>query len=358
MLKIATKGGQIARITTFSKVPTTTFSALSALAATRIFQSVSFNATNGRLQSFPILGFRSFNDAPQMNQRKPRRPITAPIVLVRGLPWERHTENDVRELFQGLEVSNIKILTDAATNKPTGYVFVEFPTIEETTKALRQTRNITVDDRNVFVRTTTPEEREQAVADHAKPSLVFAVRRIPYSTTETEIRSLFDDIKIQAITVGNGVAYVRVASKEDLENAMKKTGAEFARKKIIVVGASDFDFRLAESKPPRVVRIRGAPNSSTEEDFRQFFKDIEISNVTFTTREGISGRQVPGDVFVEFNNPEDVEKALQFDRQNMGDRYLQIFRSSYKERKQKLLQQEQQHQISSENPTSEFEESK
>jgi len=355
MLKIATKGGQIARITTFSKVPTTTFSALSALAATRIFQSVSFNATNGRLQSFPILGFRSFNDAPQMN-RKPRRPITAPIVLVRGLPWERHTENDVRELFQGLEVTNIKILNDPTTQKPTGYVFVEFPSIEETTKALRQTRNITVDDRNVFVRTTTPEERDQAVADHAKPSLVFAVRRIPYSTTEPEIRSLFDDIKIQAITVGNGVAYVRVASKDDLESAMKKNGAEFARKKIIVVGASDFDFRLAESKPPRVIRIRGAPNSSTEEDFRQFFKDIDISTVTFTTREGISGRQVPGDVFVEFNAPEDVDKALQFDRQNMGDRYLQIFRSSYKERKQKLLQQEQQHQISG-NPSSEFAES-
>jgi RNA recognition motif-containing protein len=356
MLKIATKGGQVARITTFSKVPTTTFSALSALAATRIFQSVSFNATNGRLQSFPILGFRSFNDAPQMN-RKPRRQITAPIVLVRGLPWERHTENDVRELFQGLEIANIKILTDAATQKPTGYVFVEFSSIDETTKALRQTRNITVDDRNVFVRTTTAEEREQAVADHAKPSLVFAVRRIPYSTTEPEIRSLFEDIKIQAITVGNGVAYVRVASKEDLENAMKKTGAEFARKKIIVVGASDFDFRLAESKPPRVIRIRGAPNSSTEEDFRQFFKDIDISNVTFTTREGISGRQVPGDVFVEFNNPEDVEKALQFDRQNMGDRYLQIFRSSYKERKQKLLQQEQQQQQMPES-SPEFEEPK
>jgi len=356
MLKIATKGGQIARISAFAKVPTT-FSAVSALSATRIFQSVSVNAPNGRFQSFPLLGFRSFNDeAPQMT-RKPRRPITAPIVLVRGLPWERHTENDVRELFQGLEISNIKILTDPTTQKPTGYVFVEFPSIEETQRALRQSRNVTVDDRSVFVRTTTTEERDQAVADHAKPSLVFAVRRIPYSATEPEIRSLFDDIKIQAITVGNGVAFIRVASKEDLDNALKKSGAEFARKKIIVVGASDFDFRLAESKPPRLVRIRGAPNSSTEEDFRQFFKDLDIYNVTFTTREGISGRQVPGDVFVEFNSPEDVNKALQLDRQNMGDRYLQIFRSSYKERKQKLLQQEQQQQMSGQNTSSDFPES-
>jgi len=324
-----------------SKAPSSFAAVSSAFGLLRVQSASSFSSK----MQLPILAIRSFNEIPE-SARRPRKTLEAPVLLVRGMPWERHTEEDIKSLFGPFELSKVSILTDPATQKPTGHIFVEFPSVEEAQRALRHTRNVIVDERNVFVRPSTLEERQQAVDDHKKPSLVVQVRRIPYSASEAEIKALFEDIKIVGMTVGNGVAHIRVASREDFDNALKKTGTEFARKKILVISGSDFDYRLAESKPPRFVRVRGAPNTATEEDFRSFFKDLEIRSVAFTTREGISGRQTPGDVFIEFANAEDVDKALQLDRQNLGERYLQVYKSSYKEKKARLLQQEEQRQQS------------
>lgn len=73
-----------------------------------------------------------------------------------------------------------------------------------------------------------------------------------------------------------------------------------------------------------VVKLRGLPWSATTEDIIKFFKDCSIlggkTGVHMTTsREG----RPSGEAFVEFESPEDVRRAIQRDRDHMGNRYIE-----------------------------------
>jgi len=346
MLRITGRGSSLVKV--LSKVPAVNNKVSASFVSALFRPTINVNTNNG-FQAPTILGLRSFCAETDEGYRRPQRrgppriPVTSPVLLVRGLPWERHNEEDIRALFGGLDIApnGITICKANQTGKPTGLVFVQFSSIEETQKALRQTRNIQVDERNVFVRPSSDQERDSAIEDHKKPSLVVVVRKLPYSASESEVRAVFPDAKIDDIAVGNGLAYIRFASQEDVQKALEKSGVEVARRKTIIIPSNEFDLRSAQARPPTVVRIRGAPTTATEQDFKNFFKDLQVQSITMTTREGISGRTVPGDVFIEFADAESVDKALKLDRQNMGERYLQIFKSSKKERRARLMTQNQ-----------------
>jgi hypothetical protein len=141
---------------------------------------------------------------------------------------------------------------------------------------------------------------------------------------------LFEEV--EAVTAGNGNAAVKFASVEDATKALEKNNTEFARRQIQVGPCLEMDFKYNAARPPKIIRVRGAPSSATEADFRKFFEGLEITRFNATSREGIAGRIVPGDVFIEFATPDDAAKALKMDRQNMGDRYLQIYKSAVRER--------------------------
>eukprot|EP00756_Hemistasia_phaeocysticola_P012396 Hpha_TRINITY_DN15191_c4_g3::TRINITY_DN15191_c4_g3_i1::g.128364::m.128364/K12898/HNRNPF_H; heterogeneous nuclear ribonucleoprotein F/H len=76
-----------------------------------------------------------------------------------------------------------------------------------------------------------------------------------------------------------------------------------------------------------VVKMRGLPYSSTELDIANFFNGISIA------QQGIHlvmthDDRPSGEAFVEFENPTDLQFALERDRQSMGTRYVEVFRSS------------------------------
>nr|XP_012613742.1 heterogeneous nuclear ribonucleoprotein F-like isoform X2 [Microcebus murinus] len=77
-----------------------------------------------------------------------------------------------------------------------------------------------------------------------------------------------------------------------------------------------------------VVKLRGLPWSCSVEDVQNFLCDCTIRNgaagVHFIyTREG---RQ-SGEAFVEFGSEDDVKTALKKDRESMGHRYIEVFKS-------------------------------
>lgn len=76
-----------------------------------------------------------------------------------------------------------------------------------------------------------------------------------------------------------------------------------------------------------VVKLRGLPWSATVEDIVSFFDDCNIRNgkngVHLTTsREG----RPSGEAFVEFEDVEDLDKALERDRDHIGSRYIEVFK--------------------------------
>jgi len=260
------------------------------------------------------------------------------MILVRGIPKERANEAAVRKLFDGLEIATdgIKIIKNGA-GAFMGAVFVEFTSGEEAGKAFRTIRTRTDPEESpVALRPATAEEKQAAVEQALQPSSTVVIKRIPFSASEEDIKTLFQGLNISSLTVGNGNAVVTFANTQDATQALTKTGTEFQRRSIFVEPAFKFDYDYAVSRPIKIVRIRGAPATATDEDFTNFFKGLDVTRVNITQREGISGRQVPGDVFVEFANHDQLLQALKMDRQSMGERYLQIYRSAGRERKNRL----------------------
>uniref|UniRef100_A0A6N2L1Y7 RRM domain-containing protein n=2 Tax=Salix TaxID=40685 RepID=A0A6N2L1Y7_SALVM len=80
------------------------------------------------------------------------------------------------------------------------------------------------------------------------------------------------------------------------------------------------------SQPPPqfpVVRLRGLPFDCTETDVAEFFHGLDIVDVLFVHK----GGKFSGEAFCVLGYPLQVDFALQKNRQNMGRRYVEVFRS-------------------------------
>ncbi|XP_031443273.1 heterogeneous nuclear ribonucleoprotein H isoform X3 [Clupea harengus] len=78
-----------------------------------------------------------------------------------------------------------------------------------------------------------------------------------------------------------------------------------------------------------VVRVRGLPWSCSVDEVQRFFSECKIasngSSIHFTyTREG----RPSGEAFVEFESEEDLKIATKKDRETMGHRYVEVFKSN------------------------------
>lgn len=71
-----------------------------------------------------------------------------------------------------------------------------------------------------------------------------------------------------------------------------------------------------------VVRLRGLPFDCSDLDIFKFFAGLDIVDVFLVTKNG----RFSGEAFVVFATPMQAEFALQRDRQNMGRRYVEVFK--------------------------------
>ncbi|KAL2077245.1 hypothetical protein ACEWY4_026749 [Coilia grayii] len=78
-----------------------------------------------------------------------------------------------------------------------------------------------------------------------------------------------------------------------------------------------------------VVRVRGLPWSCSADEVQRFFSECKIASnggsIHFTyTREG----RPSGEAFVEFESEDDLKVAVKKDRETMGHRYVEVFKSN------------------------------
>lgn len=83
------------------------------------------------------------------------------------------------------------------------------------------------------------------------------------------------------------------------------------------------------NQPPAfpVVRLRGLPFDCTETDIVEFFHGLDIVDVLFLHKHG----KFAGEGFCVLGYAFQVEYALQRNRQNIGKRYVEVFRSDRQE---------------------------
>ncbi|KAJ7550609.1 hypothetical protein O6H91_07G109200 [Diphasiastrum complanatum] len=80
---------------------------------------------------------------------------------------------------------------------------------------------------------------------------------------------------------------------------------------------------LGQPRAFPVVRLRGLPFNCSESDVWEFFVGLDVVDVLLTHKQG----RFSGEAYVVFGAPMQVDLALQKNRQNMGRRYVEIFRS-------------------------------
>ncbi|KAL9248376.1 hypothetical protein vseg_021704 [Gypsophila vaccaria] len=78
-----------------------------------------------------------------------------------------------------------------------------------------------------------------------------------------------------------------------------------------------------EAPPFPAVRLRGLPFDCTETDIIDFFSGLDIVDILFLHK----GGRFSGEAFCVLGYPTQVDFALQRNKQNIGRRYVEVFRS-------------------------------
>ncbi|XP_020242795.1 heterogeneous nuclear ribonucleoprotein H isoform X2 [Asparagus officinalis] len=71
-----------------------------------------------------------------------------------------------------------------------------------------------------------------------------------------------------------------------------------------------------------VVRLRGLPFNCEDLDVHKFFAGLDVVDCLLVNKDG----RFSGEAFVVFSSPMQAEMALERNRQNMGRRYVEVFR--------------------------------
>merc|ERR1719373_238874 len=73
----------------------------------------------------------------------------------------------------------------------------------------------------------------------------------------------------------------------------------------------------------KYIKMRGLPFHCTEHEITQFFQEVGAQPVRIHRNQGVA--------FVEFATEADAGRAMTKDRQNIGQRYIELFRVAYSE---------------------------
>eukprot|EP01065_Artemidia_motanka_P026856 TRINITY_DN32091_c0_g1_i1.p1 TRINITY_DN32091_c0_g1~~TRINITY_DN32091_c0_g1_i1.p1 ORF type:complete len:313 (+),score=79.01 TRINITY_DN32091_c0_g1_i1:70-939(+) len=190
--------------------------------------------------------------------------------------------------------------------------------------------------------------------------IIIKLRGCPFRVTEAEIMSFLakggcnvipGTVVIQQGADGrpSGAAYVKVPSEEDAQAALAMQRQCMGSRFIELYRETHIEEVAQVTSAPQnrgsgmnslgnmpvvagdvVVRLRGLPFAATELDIANFFAGVNIA------QQGIHlvfnhDNRPSGEAFVELENPDDMEPALRKDRQMLGHRYVEVFRSSMQE---------------------------
>ncbi|THD29110.1 RNA-binding protein fusilli [Fasciola hepatica] len=191
--------------------------------------------------------------------------------------------------------------------------------------------------------------------DLVEDDLVVRARGLPWQATDLDIFRFFSGINISEGGISlvlskigrrNGEALIRFTDREQRDLALRKHKHHMGQRYIEIYAASGSDFiafaggeteeaeqflRKFTSPFQALIRMRGLPYTATTEQIIQFFANANCpvqfgeEGVLFVNRH--DGRAT-GDAFVIFESQATAEEALKSHRQHIGNRYIELFKST------------------------------
>eukprot|EP00736_Rhodelphis_marinus_P006852 Rmarinus@m.6209 len=167
-------------------------------------------------------------------------------------------------------------------------------------------------------------------------SRLLKLRGLPFQATESDLKGFFNELPVNSVHFmsnyegrPNGEAFVLMetidAANEALKFHRKNLGSRYVE--VFKHPEGDMPERMvADNKSTNVIRLRGMPYTATSDDVHKFFSELAIE------QDGVlmvqqSGRST-GEAYVRFASEGDADEALRKNKQNMGSRYIEVFRST------------------------------
>ncbi|XP_055844695.1 heterogeneous nuclear ribonucleoprotein F [Episyrphus balteatus] len=177
-------------------------------------------------------------------------------------------------------------------------------------------------------------------------SCFIRLRGLPWSVTHQEILDFLQNVNVVNGTKGihmvlsrwdgknTGEAFVELESEEDENEAFKLNKNTIGHRYIEVFSATNEEAEHAlknlGSNASNVVKLRGLPYDINDEMIEEFFSGLNLKRNGILTLMDRRGRAT-GEAYVQFENVDDTEQALLRNREKIGHRYIEIFRSSLAE---------------------------
>ncbi|XP_036330141.1 RNA-binding protein fusilli-like isoform X1 [Rhagoletis pomonella] len=201
-----------------------------------------------------------------------------------------------------------------------------------------------------------------SIDDEIDGNCIVRARGLPWQSSDQDIAKFFRGLNVAKGGVAlclsplgrrNGEALIRFISQEHRDMALKRhkhhigsryievyraTGEDF----LAIAGGASNEAQAFLSKGAQVIiRMRGLPYDCTAKQVLDFFTTGEDPCNVLDGSEGVLFVKKPdgratGDAFVLFTNESDAPKALSRHRESIGQRYIELFRSTTAEVQQVL----------------------
>ncbi|TKR93801.1 hypothetical protein L596_008193 [Steinernema carpocapsae] len=199
-----------------------------------------------------------------------------------------------------------------------------------------------------------------------EPDVVVRARGLPWQASDQDVANFFAGLNIAPGGVAlclsaegrrNGEALVRFDDATQRTLALQRNRHFLNNRYIEVYRASSQDFlrvavgssleamNFVNRSAGMIIRMRGLPYDCTEAEIREFFRSeespaVEVIDQGILFVNKADGRP-SGDAFVLFADEESGSKALQKDRCKIGNRYIELFRSTQAEVQQVVSKSQQ-----------------
>ncbi|GAB0087029.1 RNA-binding protein fusilli [Sergentomyia squamirostris] len=201
-----------------------------------------------------------------------------------------------------------------------------------------------------------------SIDDEIDGSCIVRARGLPWQSSDQDIAKFFRGLNVAKGGVAlclspqgrrNGEALVRFVSQEHRDMALKRHKHHIGNRYIEVYRASGEDFLAVAGGASNeaqafltkgaqvIIRMRGLPYDCTAKQVLDFFATGESPCQVLDGVDGVLFVKKPdgratGDAFVLFANESDAPNALSRHRESIGQRYIELFRSTTAEVQQVL----------------------